>query len=50
MTFTKEQIESLKQPIKLENVAERESGWGDKVPYVKRRLWLWSWSKRQYRR
>ena len=34
MTFTKEQIESLKQPIKLENVAERESGWGDKVPYV----------------
>ena len=34
MTFTKEQIELLKQPIKLENVAERESGWGDKVPYV----------------
>jgi DNA recombination protein Rad52 len=34
MTFTKEQIESLKEPIKLENVAERESGWGDKVPYV----------------
>ena len=34
MTFTKEQIESLKQPIKLENVAERESGWGDKVPYI----------------
>ena len=34
MTFTKEQIELLNQPIKLENVAERESGWGDKVPYV----------------
>ena len=34
MTFTKEQIELLKQPIKLENVAERESGWGDKVPYI----------------
>ena len=34
MTLTKEQIELLKQPIKLENVAERESGWGDKVPYV----------------
>jgi DNA recombination protein Rad52 len=34
MTLTKEQIELLNQPIDLKNVAERESGWGDKVPYV----------------
>lgn len=34
MTLTKEQVELLNQPIDLKNVAERESGWGDKVPYI----------------
>ena len=34
MTLTKEQVELLNQPIDLKNVAERESGWGDKGPYI----------------
>jgi len=34
MTFTKEQVEELKQPIDLQNVAERKTGWDQKVPFV----------------
>ena len=34
MTFTKEQVEELKQPIDLKNVAERKTGWDQKVPFV----------------
>ena len=34
MTFTKEQIEQLNQPIDLKNVAERKTGWDQKVPFV----------------
>jgi DNA recombination protein Rad52 len=34
MTFTKEQVEQLKQPIDLKNVAERKTGWDQKVPFV----------------
>ena len=35
MTFTKEQIEQLNQPIDLKNVAERKTGWDQKVPLLK---------------
>ena len=34
MTFTQEQVEELKQPIDLKNVAERKTGWDQKVPFV----------------
>ena len=34
MTFTKEQVEELKKPIDLKNVAERKTGWDQKVPFV----------------
>ncbi len=34
MTFTQEQVEELKQPIDLQNVAERKTGWDQKVPFV----------------
>ena len=34
MTFNKEQVEELKQPIDLQNVAERKTGWDQKVPFV----------------
>ena len=34
MTFTQEQVEQLKQPIDLQNVAERKTGWDQKVPFV----------------
>ena len=34
MKFTQEQVEELKQPIDLKNVAERKTGWDQKVPFV----------------
>tara|TARA_R100000773_G_scaffold32283_1_gene27519 strand:- start:28 stop:654 length:627 start_codon:yes stop_codon:yes gene_type:complete len=34
MTFTQEQTELLKQPIDVENVSERKTGWDQKVPFV----------------
>ena len=34
MTFTQEQVKELKQPIDLNNVAERKTGWDQKVPFV----------------
>ena len=34
MTFTQEQVGELKQPIDLQNVAERKTGWDQKVPFV----------------
>ena len=34
MTFTKEQVELLREPIDLKNVAERKTGWDKKVPFV----------------
>ena len=34
MAFTKEQVELLKEPIDLKNVAERKTGWDKKVPFV----------------
>ena len=34
MKFTQEQVEELKQPIDLQNVAERKTGWDQKVPFV----------------
>lgn len=34
MTFTKEQTELLNQPIDVENVSERKTGWDQKVPFV----------------
>ena len=34
MPFTKEQTEQLNQPIDLKNVAERKTGWDQKVPFV----------------
>ena len=34
MTFTQEQVKDLKQPIDLNNVAERKTGWDQKVPFV----------------
>ena len=34
MTFTQEQVKELKQPIDQNNVAERKTGWDQKVPFV----------------